>query len=143
MSGLFLIARIADQEVALPAVTVGSVIEMDRIVPVPRVEPHVAGLFALRSRVLTVIDSRAVLGLGMVARGAGMTAVAVTVDGHGYALLVDAVDDVIEAPAPEPCRAIIEGRWRDFAAGIIHHGERAVLLLDAAAMITGRALQAA
>lgn len=143
MSGLFLIARIADQAVALSAITVGSVIEIDRIVPVPRVEPHVAGLFALRSRILSVIDSRAALGLGTVERSARMTAVVVTVDGHGYALLVDAVEDVIEAPPPEPCRAIIEGRWRDFAAGIIHHGEQAVLLLDASAMITGRIVQAA
>jgi purine-binding chemotaxis protein CheW len=143
MSELFLIARIADQAIALPAVTVGSVIEMDRIVPVPRVEPHVAGLFALRSRILSVIDSRVVLGLGTVERSQRMAAVVVTVNDHGYALLVDAVEDVVGAPPPEPCRAIIEGRWRDFAAGVIHHGERAILVLDAPAMITGRALQAA
>jgi len=140
---MYLIARIADQPVALPAASVGSVIEIDAIVPVPRVEAHVAGLFALRSRILTVIDSRVVLGLTPIERGPHMAAVVVTVDDHGYALLVDAVEDVVEASRPAPCPAILEGYWRAFAAGVVRRGEDAVLLLDLPAMIAGRLPQAA
>ena len=40
------------------------VVELDALIPVPRAAPHVAGLSALRSRVLTVIDCQRSLELG-------------------------------------------------------------------------------
>ena len=39
-------------------------VELDTLIPVPRAAPHVAGLSALRSRVLTVIDCQRSLELG-------------------------------------------------------------------------------
>ena len=56
MSDLLLIVTIAGERVALPASAVESVVELDALISVPRAAPHVAGLSALRSRVLTVID---------------------------------------------------------------------------------------
>ena len=64
MDSLKLIARIAGQRIALTADAVESVVEIEAITPVPLAPPHVAGLAALRSRVLTVIDSYAALELG-------------------------------------------------------------------------------
>ena len=61
MEALKLIARIADQQVAISADTVESVVEVEAITPVPLAAPHIAGLAALRSRVLTIIDSYAAL----------------------------------------------------------------------------------
>ena len=52
MEALKLIARIADQQVAISADTVESVVEVEAITPVPLAAPHIAGLAALRSRVL-------------------------------------------------------------------------------------------
>ena len=56
MNELLLVVTIAGERVALPAAAVESVVELDTLIPVPRAAPHVAGLSALRSRVLTVID---------------------------------------------------------------------------------------
>ena len=58
MSELLLIVTIGGERVALPAAAVESVFELDTQIPVPRAAPHVAGLSALRSRVLTVIGCR-------------------------------------------------------------------------------------
>jgi purine-binding chemotaxis protein CheW len=56
MNELLLIVSIAGSRVALPAADVESVVEIDTLIPVPRAPGHLAGLSALRSRVLTVID---------------------------------------------------------------------------------------
>jgi len=134
---LYLIARIDQEVVALPATEIGSVVEVDQIAAVPRVPAHVAGLFALRSRVLTVIDTRSSLDLGVIDRDAAMTAVIVECDGHSYALLVDEVDDVIEAGQPEPCPALLSTSWRRAAKGTIRRGEDAILLIDPAVVVAG------
>ena len=64
MNELLLVVTIAGERVALPASSVESVVELDTLIPVPRAAPHVAGLSALRSRVLTVIDCMRSLDLG-------------------------------------------------------------------------------
>jgi len=135
--GLYLIARIAEETIALPATEIGSVVEVDQVAAVPRVPRHVAGLFALRSRVLTVIDTRASLELGAIDREQDMTAVIVDCDGHSYALLVDEVEDVIEAGQPEPCPALLQSSWRRAAKGTIRRGEDAILLIDPATVVAG------
>ena len=65
MSELLLIVTIGGERVALPAAAVESVVELDTLIPVPRAAPHLAGLSALRSRVLTVIDCMRSLELGV------------------------------------------------------------------------------
>jgi len=134
---LYLIARIDEETIALPATEIGSVVEVDQIAPVPRVPSHVAGLFALRSRVLTVIDTRASLELGAIDRDVQATAVIVECEGHSYALLVDEVEDVIEAGPPEPCPALLSASWRRAAKGTIRHGDDAILLIDPAILVAG------
>jgi purine-binding chemotaxis protein CheW len=134
---LYLIARIADETIALPATEIGSVVEVDQIAAVPRVPPHVAGLFALRSRVLTVIDTRASLELGAIDRTGENTAVIVECESHSYALLVDEVEDVIEAGQPDSCPALLPASWRRAARGTIRRGEQAILLIDPATLVAG------
>src|SRR3569833_234744 len=96
MSTLLLIVRLAGARVAFPAADVEAVVEFDMVVPAPGTPPHVAGRAALRSRVLTVIDCPASLGLpaGEVPHRDAVVAV---IGGHPYALLVDGVVDEIEA----------------------------------------------
>lgn len=142
MGALFLIARIAGEPAAIAASSVDSVVELDAITTVPRVAAHVAGLFALRSNVLTVIDASVALGFAPTPRAAAMTALAIKHDGHGYALLIDGVDDVAEAPPPEPCPAPLAAAWARVATGVVQHGGHAVLLIDPAAFIAGPAVVA-
>ena len=110
MNELLLVVTIAGERVALSASAVEAVVELDTLIPVPRAAPHVAGLSALRSRVLTVIDCKRSLELGETDCSDGIREAAVVeLDGHHYALIVDLVEDVVE---PDPIQHPCAPRWR-------------------------------
>lgn len=140
MNRLFLIVEIAGQRVALPASDVEAVVEIEGLTPVPGAAPHVAGLSALRSRVVTVIDTARSLGAepgdGRIVRDA----VLAVIDGHPYALLVDTVEDVIEAAGDaQALRASPGPGWSRAARAAIEAEGDLLLLLDIAALVTGPA----
>lgn len=137
MEKLYLMVRLAGELVALDANGVGSVVEIDAVTEIPRVPAHIAGLFALRSRVLTVIDSRAALGLGRSELSANPEAVVIQIDGHSYALLVEAVEDVASAEPPLPCVATLAPEWARVVTGRIPREDGDLLLIDPARLITG------
>jgi purine-binding chemotaxis protein CheW len=136
---LLLIVRLAGERVAFPAAEIESVIELEGLTPVPRAAAHVAGLSALRSRVLTVIDCRASLEPGT-GGGDGRDAVVVVADGHPYALLVDAVEDVVETSGDaRPPRTALAGGWQRVAKGTVDAEGDLLLLVDVHALIAGPA----
>ncbi len=145
MNQLLLIVTIAGQRVALPAALVESVVELDTLIPVPRAAPHVAGLSALRSRVLTVIDCRLSLEIGESMRPDGeilLEAAVVELDGHFYALIVDTVEDVVEALSdPVAVRGAMEPGWQRVAAGMVETEEGPLLLVDVAALVAGPSIE--
>lgn len=144
MTELLLVATIAGERVAIPAAAVESVVEIEAITPVPRSPVHVSGLAALRSRVLTVIDCRASLELGPGADKPTREAVVVEVDGHPYALLVDAVEDVFEYSGKvRPIRTSVASGWRRVATGMVETAEGLMLLIDTQAILTGPVAEAA
>lgn len=142
---LLLIVTIAGQRVAFPADAVESVVELDTLIAVPRAQPHVAGLSALRSRVLTVIDCRRSLEMGDTDCSDGIREAAVVeLDGHHYALIVDVVEDVVEAlSAPSPVRAAMEDGWERVSLGMVESEEGPLLMIDVAALIGGVEAKAA
>ena len=134
---LFLIAQIAGRTVAIDSAEVESVVDIGTIVPVPRAERHIRGLAALRSRVVTVIDTRAALGLDPGAVEA-TRAVITIVDGHHYAVLVDALDDV----APFDLTALAAGirldnGWSQIGRGIVERDGEPILVIALDALIPG------
>ena len=140
---LFLIAQIAGRTVAIDSSEVESVVDIGTIVPVPRAESHVRGLAALRSRVVTVIDTRAALGLdpGLIE---ATRAVITIVDGHHYAVLVDALDDV----APFDLTALAAGirldkGWCQIGRGIVERNGEPILVIALDALIPGATALAA
>ena len=139
MNELLLVVRIAGQRVALPAARIESVVELDTLIPVPRAADHVAGLSALRSRVLTVICCRRSLGLPMPEIQDDILEAAVTeVDGHHYALIVDGVEDVLEATDdPTPVRAAMGEGWERVSSGMVETEEGALLLVDVERLVAG------
>jgi purine-binding chemotaxis protein CheW len=145
MNELLLIVTIAGQRVALPADAVESVVELDTLIPVPRAAPHVAGLSALRSRVLTVIDCMLSLELGATECADGIREAAVVeLEGHHYALLVDLVEDVVEAQSdPTPVRASMGAGWERVSAGMVETETGPLLVVDVAALISGAEAKAA
>jgi purine-binding chemotaxis protein CheW len=140
MNELLLIVTIAGSRVAFPAAKVESVVELDALSPVPRAAAHVAGLSALRSRVLTVIDCQRSLELGSTDLEGLREAAVVEVDGHHYALTVDAVEDVVEALSdPQPVRAAMEAGWERVGLGMVETEEGPLLLVDIDGLISGPA----
>ena len=140
MNELLLIVTIAGSRVAFPAARVESVVELDALSPVPRAAAHIAGLSALRSRVLTVIDCQRSLELGSTDLKGLREAAVVEVDGHHYALTVDAVEDVVEAVSdPQPVRAAMEAGWERVGLGMIETEEGPLLLVDIDGLISGPA----
>jgi purine-binding chemotaxis protein CheW len=136
---LLLIVTIAGSRVALPAAAVESVVELDALIPVPRAPAHLAGLSALRSRVLTVIDTLRSLELGESDCSDGIREAAVVeVEGHHYALIVDVVEDVVEALSdPSPVRAAMGPGWQRVSKGMVETEDGPLLLVDIDALIAG------
>jgi purine-binding chemotaxis protein CheW len=139
MSQLLLIVTVAGSRVALPAEAVESVVELDTLIAVPRAAPHIAGLSALRSRVLTVIDTVTALGLGESDCSDGIREAAVVeIEGHHYALIVDAVEDVVDAQSdPTPVRAAMGEGWERVSLGMVETEQGPLLLVDIAALVDG------
>jgi purine-binding chemotaxis protein CheW len=139
MNELLLVVVIAGERVALPAAAVDAVVELDTLIPVPCAAPHVAGLTALRSRVLTVIDCKRSLELGESDRTDGIREAAVVdFDGHHYALIVDLVEDVVEALSDAaPMRAAMGAGWERVCQGMVDTETGPLLLVDVAALISG------
>ena len=145
MNELLLIVSIAGDRVALPAAAVESVVELEALIPVPRAPGHIAGLSALRSRVLTVIDCQRSLELGVTNLSeAGIhEAAVVELDGHHYALTVDAVEDVVEALSePAAIRAAMGAGWERASKGMVETDEGPLLLVDIAALVAGPGAEA-
>ena len=142
MTELFLVAHIAGRGVAIPASQIDSVVDIGEIVAVPRAEGCVKGLAALRSRVVTVIDTGLALGLAPLGRTA--RAVITAVDGHYYAVLVDTLEDVAAFDKrPLSFGVALGAGWRAAATGVVERDGEPLLVIDPAALVPAAQSQAA
>lgn len=143
MSHLYLIAQVAGRAVAIDSEQVESVVDIGEVTAVPRACAHVRGLAALRSRVVTVVDTQA--ALGMEAAAQAKRAVITLVDGHHYAMLVDALDDV--APfelLPMAAGVALDSVWENAGRGIVERDGEPILAIDLASLVpTASATQVA
>jgi len=139
MTELFLIAHLAGRWVAVAASQVDSAVDIGDVVAVPRAPAAVRGLAALRSRVVTVIDTQ--VALGRPATPVAKRAIIAAIDGHHYAFLVDAFDDVFPFERlPLSAGLALDGRWASSASGIVERDGEPLLVLDLAALVpTGAA----
>lgn len=142
MNGLYLFARIAGTAVAISTDEVDAVVRLHELSPVPGVLSHVAGLAALRSRVLTIIDATAlVLGQKSAVHVSAESeqechAIVCEIGGHGYGILVDRVDDIqtIET-APVPICGRIDPVWQPYARGVIDAPSEPYFLITLASFL--------
>jgi purine-binding chemotaxis protein CheW len=136
MTELAVFARIGDRRVAFDARGVEAVIDVGAVVPVPLAPPHIRGLAAVRSHVLTVVDVETAL-CGETSDTARRRALVVARDKHRYALLVDAVDEV---GAPRHVSTHVppglSGGWARAARGTVETGDTIALDLDIEAIVS-------
>lgn len=148
MKEQLLVACIAGRRVAIPSGKIRSVIEIDRIEPVPRAPHGVAGLTALRSRVLTAVDCAQVIDPENFAdvdqQQADLYGVVIDIDDYGYALLVQDVEDVTE-----PLEDLTEARvdlgagWSDYVLGVAETAVGALVVVDPVNIVRGTISKAA
>lgn len=135
MNALFLMARVAGQDVAILSDRVESVVDIGPVAPVPRTASAVCGLAALRSRVVTVIDTAQAIDPAN-RSGGGRRAVVTQVDGHHYALLVDMLDDAYRCAQRPLSAGLTPGpAWAPVVDGVIDHDDRPVLVLNLEAVV--------
>jgi len=134
MNEIVLVGAIADQKIAFRASAIEAVVDIASVVAIPFAPPHVVGIAAIRSQVVTVVDCG--IAVGGIACGATGRSVLTLIDGHRYALRIDAIDDVathrvLDGQADFP----MSGPWSALSAGRIDLGDRFALLIDPAALV--------
>lgn len=138
MNDLLVMTQIAGRRCALQAGDVKSVIELGSITPVPRSPDFIAGITALRSQALTVIDCRLAIGFPELHWETDHRAAVVHVAGHSYALMVDAIEDITTGEtSPEKIPGGFGEEWTRVASGMIETSMGPALLIDLPALIAG------
>lgn len=129
MSQLYLFARVADTQIAVASGEVEAVVKLGDVSPVPGMPAHIAGLSALRSRVLTIIDIAALIRGIATPASARSLAIIADIAGHSYGLMVDAVTDICPVPDGElPLRGQLDPAWAPHARALVE-GEHGLSLL--------------
>ncbi|HVA12230.1 MAG TPA: chemotaxis protein CheW [Stellaceae bacterium] len=133
----FVIVTLAEQSFGIPVMQVRDVLRRQRMTPVPLAPHAVAGLLNLRGRIVTAFDLRVRLGLAPRAADADAANVVVELGGELYALIVDAVGDVLTIPPGrlERVPATLDPVWREIAAAAHAADHGLVVLLDIARVL--------
>lgn len=141
MNQLYLFATLAGTRIAVETLEVEAVVKLTDISPVPGMGAHVAGLSALRSRVLTIIDVAALIrGTPTPPQDRGFAIIA-DISGHSYGLLVDAVYDICQVPEGElPLRGQLDRAWASYARGVVEHEGQPYLRVSLSGFIEAGAL---
>lgn len=138
MDDLLVMAQIAGRRCALHAHDVQSVIEIATVTPIPRAPDFIAGITAMRSQALTVIDCRRALGFDPDHWATDNRAIVVSIAGYSYALLIDAIEDITSGMGqPEEIPGGFGPEWSRVATGLIETRVGPALLIDVAALVAG------
>jgi purine-binding chemotaxis protein CheW len=136
MSQLYLFAEVAGSSIAVCTQEVEAVVKVSEIAPVPGMPPHIAGLSALRSRVLTMIDIGALINGRPTPADARKYAIIADISGHSYGLIVENVSDICTAPSGElQLRGNLARAWMPFAKAIVEHETGPTLLVSLASFV--------
>lgn len=107
------------------------------ITPIPNTPPHIRGVMNLRGTVIPVVDLRAKFHLESRPYDKFTVIIVVTVGTRIIGLVVDAVSDVLDVSRSDVRAApeLGQGDKSRFISGMVHVGERLVVLLDIAALL--------
>ncbi|RDJ25363.1 chemotaxis protein CheW [Bosea caraganae] len=133
---------IGEQLLGLPIGRVHDVFIANRITPVPLAPAEIVGLLNLRGRIVTAICLNKRLGrpLSLKTDCNGkyeLTAVGIDHGGEAYALIVDAVGEVmrLDQSTFEPVPVHLDRIWAALAAGIHRLEDRLLVVLDVDAVL--------
>jgi purine-binding chemotaxis protein CheW len=136
---MYVTATIGGQRFGLPISRVQDVFVAHGITPVPLADAEVAGLINMRGRIVTILEMRRLLGLGLDEPYQSSMAIGVSRHGESYGLLVDEVGDVLTLPdaAREPAPANLDRQLAGATAGVYRLDDGLMMVLDVDRVVGG------
>jgi len=129
---------------ALDIQNVQEIVQQSGIVSVPGAPPFILGIVNLRGRIMAVVDTKRLLGIGETSTDKVLVMVA-QIDEHLVGFTVDEVEQVarIASDAVEPVSNLISSEEARKIEGVLRLGGKLVLLLDANRLLDEETLEAA
>lgn len=138
----YVTVTVGEQVLGLPIGRVHDVFIATRITPVPSSPREIVGLLNLRGRVVTAICMRKRLGRFVdlskhCNEKCELVAVGIDHGGEAYALIVDAVGEVmrLDQSTFEPVPVHLDRSWAALAAGVHRLDDRLLVVLDVDAVL--------
>jgi purine-binding chemotaxis protein CheW len=133
----YLSFALGDEQYGIEILRVQEIKGYSGITPIPNTPAHIRGVMNLRGTVIPVVDLRAKFHLESREYDKFTVIIVVTVGARIIGLVVDGVSDVLDIsrsdirPAPE----LGQADSTRFISGMVHVGERLVVLLDIATLL--------
>ena len=145
MEKQLVIFELAEEYFGIDIADVESIIKMQAITAIPQSPNYVVGVTSLRGTVLPVIDLKKRFGIQTAEKTSATRIVVITMGALKVGMIVDGVSEVltIEDSIIEPTPPMISTVATEFIVGIAKIGERLVILLDLARILTSEEKQQA
>jgi purine-binding chemotaxis protein CheW len=129
---LVLTLTVGGQPCGVPVLTVRDVLGAQGITRIPLAPAEIEGAMNLRGRIVTAVDLRRRLGLPARAAEAKPMSIVVDQGGELYAMLADAVGEVVPLLAADrqPNPPTLDPAWRDVSRGVHRRDGQLLILLD-------------
>lgn len=133
----FVTMRLGNQLFGISVLAVQDVMRYQHIAPIPLAPGVIAGSLNVRGRIVTAYDMRERLGLGDYPNPESIMMVVVDYQHELFALMIDAVGDVLSLPMNrfEKVPANMDPAWRALAAGVFKLEKELLVILDVAHVI--------
>lgn len=127
----FLCFKIANDEFAIPLLTVKQVIGMPEVTTVPQVPNYFLGIMNLRGQVISIIDLRVKLGI-KAQDTPEKSVIIIDLDSHSIGLVVDEVNSVLSpsqdqmSPPPDLGRSAAS----EYVTSVYRRDDKLILMID-------------
>ncbi len=148
VAGQYLTFKLGDEVYGLQILKVQTIINIMPVTRVPRTPEYVRGVINLRGKVIPVLELRIKFGMGAAEDTARTCVIVVQVENENQAftmgIVVDEVSEVLEVAAEqiEPPPSFGAAVATEFILGMGKIGEKVVMLLDVARVLSGAELVA-
>jgi purine-binding chemotaxis protein CheW len=128
---------VAGQICGVPVLGVRDILSEQAITRIPLAKPEIAGSLNLRGRIVTAIDVRRRLDLPAAEAGTARMSVVAEQNGELYALLVDAVAEVLTLPGRDFERnpPTLPPVWAAHSKGVYRLAGQLLVVLDVASLL--------
>ncbi len=133
----YVLFELAGTTYAIPSRAIQQIEMVEKLTPVPKAQPFLAGVVWLRGQVIPAMDMRLRFGLPKLAYGTHTRLVVVACEGRTVGLIVDSAREFVTLPADaiQPPPAVIDGLSGAYLQGVVTLGERMVIVLDVPAVL--------